>query len=287
MWAYARSVRGCFYDAGVTLRQDPAATAQGEPPQGAGGVQSVARALSILELFNDRQPELTTNEIASLTGLTRGTAYRFCRTLLSLEYLDEVGPSTFRPGVKCISLAQAALGSRGIIQVAMPFLNALRDRVQESVNMVILDGTDIVYVARLLNSDLITLRVNVGSRMPAYATSLGRSILAFLPPKETASILERSDLQPLTPWTLTTRDAIEASLVEIRAKGYAYNEQGVAPGLRGIAAPILDATARPIASINLSVARPLTDDEVSTHLAPEVMETARQISARAVALHVG
>ena len=283
----AGKLRGCFYDGCVKSGQDLASTVRGEPPQGAGGVQSVARALSILELFSDRQPELTTNEIANLTGLTRGTAYRFCRTLLSLDYLDEVGPSTFRPGVKCISLAQAVLGSREIIQVAMPFLSALRDRVQESVNMVILDGTDVVYVARLLNSDLMTLRVNVGSRMPAYATSLGRSILAFLPSEEAASILDRSDLRALTAWTLTTRAAIEASLVEIRAKGYAYNDQGVAPGLRGIAAPVLDAAARPVASINLSVARPLTESEVSGKLAPEVIKTAQEISARAVELHVG
>ena len=170
----------------------------GRAAQGAGGVQSVARALSILELFNDRRLELTTNEIAQLTGLNRGTTYRFCRTLLSLGYLEEVEPSTFRPGVKCISLAQAALGSRAIIQIAMPFLNTLRDRVQASINMAILDGSDIVYVVRLLGSDLVTLRLGVGSRMPAYATSLGRSILAFLPPEEAASILDHSDLQALT-----------------------------------------------------------------------------------------
>jgi IclR family transcriptional regulator, pca regulon regulatory protein len=281
------SWRSSFYDSGVTQRQDRAPDIQDEPPQGAGGVQSVARALSILELFNDRRLELTTNEIAQLTGLNRGTTYRFCRTLLSLGYLEEVGPSTFRPGVKCISLAQAALGSRAIVQIAMPFLNALRDRVQASVNMAILDGTDIVYIVRLLSSDLVTLRLGVGSRMPAYATSLGRSILAFLPPEETASILDHSEFQPLTPWTLATREAIEADLAETRQNGYAFNDQGIAAGIRGVGAPILDGKGRPIASINVSLSRPVTGREVSRELAPEVVKTAREISARAIEMHVG
>lgn len=250
-------------------------------------MQSVARALSILELFNDRRLQLTTNEVAGLTGLNRGTAYRFCRTLLSLGYLEEVSPSTFRPGVKCISLAQAALGSREIVQIAMPFLNALRDKVNESVNMALLDDTDIVYVVRLLNSDLVTLRVAVGSRLPAYATSLGRSILAFLPAAECRAILDRSDMRALTPQTLTVRADVEASLEEIRSLGYAYNDQGVAPGVRGVAAPILDAAGRPVASINLSIARPLTSREVSRELAPEVLRTARAIGARAIELGQG
>ena len=106
----------------------------------------MARALSILELFNDRRLELTTNAIAQLTGLNRGTTYRFCRTLLSLGYLEEVEPSTFRPGVKCISLAQAALGSREIVQIAMPYLNRLHESLNESVNMAILDDLSLIHI---------------------------------------------------------------------------------------------------------------------------------------------
>ena len=247
----------------------------------------MARALSILELFNDRRLELTTNAIAQLTGLNRGTTYRFCRTLLSLGYLEEVEPSTFRPGVKCISLAQAALGSREIVQIAMPYLNRLHESLNESVNMAILDDTEIVYVVRLLSSDLLTLRLGVGSRMPAYATSLGRAMLAFLPPNVAADNLDRSEITALTPWTLTSRTAIEKDLAAIRSNGYAYNDQGVAAGVRGIAAPVLDARGRPLASINLSIARPLTSRDVTRKLAPEVIRTAREIGARATELHVG
>lgn len=250
------------------------------PPQGAGGVQSVARALSILELFNDRRLQLTTNEIAGLAELNRGTTYRFCRTLRTLGYLEEVGPSTFRPGIKCISLAQAALGARDIVQIGTPLLQSLRDRLHETVNMAILDDTEIVYVTRILNSDLVTLRLVVGSRLPTYATSMGRAMLAFLPPDEVDAILNRSDIQPLTSATLVDRQDLQHELERIKKLGYAYNDQGVALGVRGIAAPILDGGGRPAAAINLSIARPLTSDEVKTTLAPEVMATAAQISAR-------
>jgi IclR family pca regulon transcriptional regulator len=255
------------------------------PPQGVGGIQSVARALSILELFNDRRVELSINEIAALTGLNRGTTYRFCRTLLSLGYLEEIRASVFRPGIRCISLAQAALGSREIVQVAMPFLERLRDRLQETVNMTVLDGVDVVYLVRLLNSDLVTLRLGVGSRIPAYATSLGRSILAFLSEAESSAILDRSEFRSFTPWTLTTRETIENDLAAIRRNGYAFNDQGLAPGVRGVAAPIL-VQGRPIASINLSISRPLTSREVPKVLAPAVISTAREIGARAAELHL-
>jgi IclR family transcriptional regulator, pca regulon regulatory protein len=252
-----------------------------DQPQGSGGVQSVARALSILELFDDRSPTLTTNDIATRSGLNRGTAYRFCRTLLSLGYLEEVAPSTFRPGLKVISLAQAALGSREVVDLAMPFLQRLRERVHETVNMGMLDGTDVVYAARLLNSDLVTLRVAVGSRLPAYASSLGRSMLAFLPKSEADEILARSEIKEWTSETITKRSDITKELANIRQQGYAYNDQGIAMGVRGIAAPILGKDDRPIAAVNLSIARPLTHEQVTRELAPAVMATAQEISARA------
>ena len=249
--------------------------------QGAGGVQSVARALSILELFDDRSPTLTTKEIATRSGLNRGTAYRFCRTLLALGYLEEVAPSIFRPGLKVISLAQAVLGSREIISLAMPFLQNLHGSTNETVNMGMLDGTDFVYVVRLLNSDLVILRVAVGSRLPAYASSLGRAILAYLPKAESDDILSRSEIKEWTSNTLTDRGDLAQELAKVREQGYAFNNQGIALGVSGIAAPVLGKNDRPIGAINLSIARPLTLEQVAGELAPAVMKTAQEISARA------
>jgi DNA-binding IclR family transcriptional regulator len=244
-----------------------------------GGIQSVARALSILELFDDRRPLITTNEIASLTGLNRGTAYRFCQTLRKLGYLEEVRQSTFRPGLKVLSLAQAALGGRGLVDLATPRLQQLRHDTGETVNLAQPDGNEVVYVARLLNDDLLALRLVVGSRLPMVSSSLGRVILAFMPPEARDAVLDSSDFPKLTSHTLTDRGQLMTRLEEIRERGYALNDQEVAVGVRGVAAPVLGARGLPIASINLSIARPLSTDDLDK-LTPMLLDAARDIGKR-------
>jgi DNA-binding IclR family transcriptional regulator len=254
----------------------------GEPPTSASasatqGIQSVSRALAILELFSDRRPTLTAVEIGQLTGLNRATAYRFCQALLGLGYLEDAGQRHFRPGLKTVSLAQAALGARGLSELAAPVLHRLQAQTGEAVNMAQLDGTEVVYVARLLADHLITLRLTVGSRLPAYATSLGRAILAFLPEEETESILDRTRLEPLTEHTITDRRKLRGELKRIRERGFAINEQGLSLGLRGVAAPVFGAAGRPIAAINVSIPHPVADQVLETEFAPQVMRAAEEI----------
>jgi PcaR/PcaU/PobR family beta-ketoadipate pathway transcriptional regulator len=243
------------------------------------GIQSVNRAFAIMELFSERRPALSVSEIAELTGLNRSTCYRFCQTLKAIGYLEEVEMRRFRPGLKAISLARAALSSRELPELALPYLRELQRTVGEAVNMSLLDGTDVVYVARILSDHLITLRLYVGSRLPAYATSMGRAILAFLPEQETEAILDRSELLAITEHTITDRRRLKAELQRIRGRGYATNDQEMAIGLRGVAAPILSSTGRPVAAINLSIPRPLGPTEIEESLAPRLLETAAAISA--------
>ena len=251
------------------------------------GIQSVSRALQILELFSDRRPALNVSEVAELTGLNRATCYRFCQTLRQLGYLEEIDERRFRPGLKAASLAHSALRSRELPELALPYLRELRDEVQEAVNLGLLDGTEVVYVARVLSDHLISLRLYVGSRLPAYASSLGRAMLAFLPDDEAQAIIDRSELKPITRHTITDRRRILAELQRVRAQGYAFNDQEIAEGLRGVAAPVLSAAGRPIAAVNISIPRPLDGPaEVATVLAPKVMETARTISALASQLAI-
>ncbi len=247
----------------------------------AGGIQSVARALGILELFGERREVLTTNEVAALTNLNRGTAYRFCQTLRNLGYLEEIRQSTFRPGLKVLSLAQAALGGREIVDMAHPRLQQLRHDAGETVNFALPDQHEVVYVARLLNDDLLALRLVVGSRLPIVSSSLGRAILAFLPEDRVDDILARSDFEALTEHSLTDRAQIEEKLSSVRELGYAFNDQEVAIGVRGIAAPVLSAQGHAIAAVNLSIARPVGDDEVTNRLAPMLLAAAADISERA------
>lgn len=242
------------------------------------GIQSVSRALSILELFSDKRPSLSVSEVAELTGLNRATCYRFCQTLRQLGYLEELGGGRFRPGLKAVSLAHSALSSRELPELALPYLRRLRDDIGETVNMGLLDDTEVVYVARVLSDHLISLRLYVGSRLPAYASSLGRSILAFLPPEDAEAIIDRSDLEALTGHTITSRKRLTAELKKIRDQGYALNDQEVANGLRGVAAPVLTEAGKPIAAINISIPHPLKGpEEIENELAPKVMATAREI----------
>ncbi|MBT2212257.1 MULTISPECIES: IclR family transcriptional regulator [Actinomadura] len=241
-------------------------------------IQSVSRALAILELFNERRPALTTGEIASLTGLNRATAYRFCQTLLSLGYLEETEARTFRPGLNAISLARAALSSRELPEMARPYLQRLRESTGETVNMALLNGADVVYVARLLNDDLLALRLFVGSRLPVHATSLGRAILAFLPREEVEEILGGGALEAVTQYTITDLDKLSQELDRIRSRGYSLNDEEMVLGIRGVGAPVFNASGRPIAAINVSIARPLDKAELRDVIAPQVVETARAIT---------
>lgn len=246
------------------------------------GIQSVSRALTILELFSDRRPALSVSEVAELTGLNRATCYRFCQTLRQLGYLEEVGERRFRPGLKAVSLAASALSSRELPELALPYLRRLREDINETVNMGLLDDTEVVYVARVLSDHLIALRLYVGSRLPAYASSLGRAMLAFLSEDEAEAIIDRSELKALTRHTLVDRRRLTEELGRIREQGYALNDQEIANGLRGVAAPVLSASGRPVAAINISVPHPLAEtDALERVLAPRVMETAREIGALA------
>ncbi len=246
------------------------------------GIQSVARGLSILELFSDKRPSLSVSEVAELTGLNRATCYRFCQTFRQLGYLEELGDGRFRPGLKAVSLAHSALGSRELPELALPYLQRLREEINETVNMALLDDTEVVYVVRVLSDHLISLRLYVGSRLPAYASSLGRAVLAFLPEEEARAIIDRSELIALTPHTITDRDRLLFELRRIRKRGFALNNQEIAPGLRGVAAPVLTDDGRPIAAINASVPHPLQGPrDMEEVLAPKVMATAREIGALA------
>lgn len=242
------------------------------------GIQSVSRALSILELFSDKRPSLSVSQVAEITGLNRATCYRFCQTLRQLGYLEELGDRRFRPGLKAVSLAHSALSSRELPELALPYLHRLREEINETVNMGLLDDTEVVYVARVLSDHLITLRLYVGSRLPAYASSLGRAMLAFLPEGEAEAIIDRSELKPLTTHTVVNRKRLIAELELTRERGYALNDQEIANGLRGVAAPVLTESGTPIAAINISIPHPLKGpEEIEDELAPKVMATAREI----------
>ena len=270
----------------IDAKTEQDAASSRSPEDRGYGIQSVSRALTILELFDERRPYLSTTEIAELTGLNRATAYRFCQTLLSLGYLEEVARRRFRPGLKAVSLARAALRSRELPDLALPYLRELRDTAGETVNMALLDGADVVYVSRLLSHHLLALRLFVGSRLPAYASSLGRAMLAFLPDDEVEALLSGMTFTSFTRHTIVDRRRLLAELQRIRSRGYAINDQELVLGIRGIAAPIFGVDGRPIAAVNLSIAHTLPLRELEAKFAGPLVETARAITELATQLAV-
>jgi DNA-binding IclR family transcriptional regulator len=256
---------------------------KGDGKRGAkeGGIQSVGKALGILELYDEDQPALSMSEIAARTGLNRATAYRFCQTLLGLGYLEDAGNGTLRPGLKAVSLARAALSSRELPELALPYLRDLQTRTQETVNMALLDGDEVVYVVRLLSDSLLALRLFVGSRLPALISSLGRSMIAFLPEEEVERMLENSVPKAATDRSIVDPDRLRAELRKIRSRGYAINDQEVVMGITGVAAPIFGVSGAPIAAINLSISHPVRGPQIEEELVPSVQETARAVSALA------
>jgi IclR family pca regulon transcriptional regulator len=218
--------------------------------------------------------------------LNRATAYRFCQTLLQLGYLEEVGDRRLRPGIKAVSLARAALSSHELPDLALPHLRALRESTGATVNMALLDGTHVVYVSRLLSDELLALRLFVGSRLPAYASSLGRAILAFMPDDDVNDLLDQVRLEPFTEYTVVDKNRLLAELRRVRRNGYAINNQELVVGISGVAAPVFDVSGRPVAAINLSLARVPDRSEIEKSLAPRVVQTASAISELATQLAV-
>lgn len=245
-------------------------------------VRSVVKAFSILELFAPETPQLSGADIASLTGLNRATAYRLCQTLTQLGYLDQTESGDYRVGVKALRLARAAVAGQDLTDVARPVLERLRDQLGETVNMAVWDNGDVVYILRLKTDQILNIGLSVGSRLAPHSSSLGKAMLAFFPDSERSEHIAKLDFKGFTDTTIRKAEDLERELATIRRQGFALNRQELAVGLRGVAAPILSPSGRPVAAINVALTRPVTDEELSSTLAEAVMDAAAEIAERAI-----
>lgn len=242
-------------------------------------IQSLERGLAIIKAFGPHAPEQTVSDLATTTGLTRATARRFLITLIELGYVDTDG-RVFRLTPKVLELGYSFLSGLGFPDVALPHLERLVAEVDESSEASVLDGDDIVYVVRVPSTAVMTMAINVGARMPAHATSMGKVLLAALPDDALAAYLRRADLRKFLPATVTDPDRLRAQLADIRATGWALVDQELEEGLVAVAAPVRDRAGRVVGAINLSThvmrrsAASVRDDLVEPLLA-----TARRIEA--------
>lgn len=243
-------------------------------------VQSIEKGLRVLYAFGSERRALGLKDIATATGFDMSTAQRFVHTWQKLGYLKRDSHSRrYDLAAKLLDFSFMYLRSSGLVEIAMPHLVALSNACEENINLMQLDGGDVLYIFRLPRKEIRYSAGVVGARVPAFCTSAGRAILAHLPQEDARDIIQSCDLAPQTPHTQTDRREIFKRLAEAKQRGYSVVDQEVLVGEISIAAPIFDYAGTPVAAVSVPV--PMTRwsvKSVQKTLAPHVVETARAIS---------
>jgi IclR family transcriptional regulator, pca regulon regulatory protein len=242
-------------------------------------VQSLDRGLAVIRCFSSERPSLTLSEVAERTGLTRAAARRFLLTLQELGYVGSTGRQfSLRPRV--LALGYAYLSSFSVAQIAQPHLEDLAEELHESCSASVLDGDDIVYVARASANRIMTIALTVGTRLPPYPTSMGRVLLASLPEEELDAHLRRTELRKLTERTVVDETELRQILAKVAAQGWAAVDQELEAGVRSIAVPIRDSSGRVVAAINASAhAARVQMRTLEKQFLPRLLNAAQQIDA--------
>jgi IclR family pca regulon transcriptional regulator len=256
------------------------ATRATAPQPGDSYVQSFARGLEVIRSFSAEAPQQTLSEVAERTGLTRAGARRILLTLQTLGYVESDG-RLFQLTARILDLGFAYLSSMPIWNLAEPVMEQLVAQVKESCSAAVLDGTDIVYVLRVPTHKIMRNTLGVGSRLPAYCTSMGRVLLADLPDEELLRRLKASRPKALTRHTVTDPDALLAKVQQVRRQGWSLVNQELEEGLISLAAPITNRAGRTIAALNISGQANRTNARVAQEkLLPALLQAARAISQR-------
>lgn len=254
-----------------------------------GGLsQSLERGLAILSCFSERRPLLGISDLARSVGLNKSTAHRYVATLTALGYLQQDLPSRkYRLGLRVIDLGFAAVNSMELSRVAAPFLRALCEETGHTTSLTVLDGVDVLYVARYRsareNRYGIDLNLHVGSRLPAYCTSMGKVLLAYQPPEQAARLIDRMDLTRRGPNTLTAREGLVGALAQVRRTGLAVNDEELAPGVKALAVPVRDGFGEVVAAVGLAVQMTVwgaSADAIARKFASPLQRAAEGISRR-------
>lgn len=256
-----------------------APTGDSPPARNSDFVQSLDRGLAVIRAFGPDRERLSLSEVARATGLTRAAARRFLLTLVKLGYVRNDGRVfSLRPRV--LELGYAYLSGLALPEVAAPHLEELVARLHESSSISVLDGHHVVYVARVSTKRIMTVAISVGTRFPAYATSMGRVLLAAMSEPELDRYLAEATFEPFTNRTVTDQNRLRTIVHEVARQGYAIVDQELEEGLRAVAAPIRGAPDVGTAAINVSAhASRVSMAAMRTELLPRLLETASLIEA--------
>ncbi len=243
-------------------------------------IQSLERGLAVMCVFSREHPSVTLSEAAELTGLTRATARRILLTLEHLGYVKCSG-RRFAPTAKLLAIGYAYLSSMDLWEVAEPYMEELAEETGESCSAAILDGPEIVYVARVASKRVMAIALSVGSRLPAHATSMGRVLLAHLPAEELDVYFRTSRRERITGRTVVDEAALRELLDRVRCRGWALVDQELETGVRSIAAPIRDLRGNVLAAMNISThAGRVSVEEMERDFLPSLLRGTKMIGER-------
>jgi IclR family pca regulon transcriptional regulator len=241
-------------------------------------VRALERGLEVLKAFNGRAPAMSMTQVADRAGLTRAVARRYLFTLEALGYVTH-HDGLFRLTPRVLDFGFTYLAASGLSDVARPYMERIVATLRESCSVGVLDGSDVVYVARVTADRIMTTNLVVGSRLPAHATSMGKVLLAFLPPDRLDAYFTATMLRPLTDRTIVDQPTLRAVLDGVRRRGWATNDEESEKGVRTVSVPLRDRSGDVIAAINLSGhASRVSMRELKRDHLPVLLGAAREIS---------
>ncbi|WP_022665814.1 IclR family transcriptional regulator [Desulfospira joergensenii] len=243
-------------------------------------IKSIEKCFTVLDCLDRAETLLTLEEIVQKTGYKKTTCFRLIKTMMALGLVETApGTKTYQFGTRLVSLGLSALKNMNLHTYAMPILKRLNDETGETINLTILNGTEILYVERIMSDYLVNINVNIGDRLPVYCASMGKAILAFLPPPRLEQILKQIEYQPKTDRTLLSREALLKELKEIRGRGFAINDEELELGLRAVASPVFNYAGEAFAAVNIAwttARRP--ERKAFSEFSGKIISAAREIS---------
>lgn len=242
-------------------------------------VQSIEKGLNVIAAFGPENPQMTLTEVAKQLDMTRANARRILLTLQHLGYVSCQDGKWFSLTAKVLSLGYSFLSSQSLPELAKPFMQTLTESVQESCSLSVLEGNEIVYIARVQTKRIMTISLGVGTRLPVHATSMGKVLLAYGQEQEVATLLDGLAYESYTSHTLGKSD-LQSQLEQIRQQGYAIADQELEIGVRSMASPIRDKSGCTVAALNISGhASRVSLEEMIDRFLPPLKRTAAQIEA--------
>lgn len=243
-------------------------------------VTSLERGLSVIQVFDHSKKKLSLSDVAKYTDLSRATARRFLFTLKVLGYVESDG-KLFWLSPKVLQLGYTYLASQPIVEIVQPIIEKVSQETGESCSVAVIDGAEIVYIARYMTHHIMSVNLGVGTRLPAFATSMGRVLLSYKSLEEQIQAIGTPPEEKFTPYTQTDQKILLDTLTEVRRQGFSIVNQELELGLRSIAVPIMDQRNQVIAAMNISTQASRTSESaLMDNVLPSLLRASRLVQER-------